>query len=251
MEMKEKDMLTEVKHHKTKLVERTERLLNLERENLGFKTMIQMYENTMERKKAKKLAYKEQHKEGNELMNEELIKHEERQNAVINANIMQGEDFRSIAFNNYEKIVEQQQYILCLSAEPLLLKERHLKLMTQLRREGERHSMEKEELRQEILRLYRVIDSKDEHIRLLDKRHEDSQYLITVIKQKLGADFDISHKLIQATAPMRETIVQTLYPQNHVSIQAHGFASVDVGGQTEKMINAGDSDGSDGADQLY
>ncbi len=40
-------------------------------------------------------------------MNDELIKHEERQNAVINANIMQGEDFRSIAFNNYEKIVEQ------------------------------------------------------------------------------------------------------------------------------------------------
>lgn len=66
-----------------------------------------MYENTMERKKAKKHAYKETHKKGNELMTDELIKHEERQNAVINANIMQGEDFRSIAFNNYEKIVEQ------------------------------------------------------------------------------------------------------------------------------------------------
>ena len=151
---------------------------------------------------------------------------------------MIGEEYRSIALANYNKIIEMQEHIICLTVEPSLHKERYLKLITQLRREGERHLMDKEDLRQEILRLHRVIESKDLTIAQVEKKEADSLYLVSVIKKKLGKggkDFSIAHTGIQTGPTVRNFETQTVIEVDHVAIQAHGFASETIGLQTDPI----------------
>ena len=120
-----------------------------------------MHENQLTEKKAKWKAFKAQNAEAKRYINRELDKADERTKATIDANIMQGEDFRSQALNNYHKIIELQEVIAFLKGEPAAYKVKYLALLTQMRRETERFRMLKEEHRQEILHLKRVIDSKD------------------------------------------------------------------------------------------
>lgn len=54
---------------------------------------------------------------------------------------MQGEDYRSQALRNYEKILELQEVVLFLQAEPTVWRDRNLALKTQLRRDTERWRM--------------------------------------------------------------------------------------------------------------
>lgn len=108
----------------------TKRILELEEKIAGLKTMCQMYESVLERKKAKKNAYAARHREGTDMLHTELSKHQAKQNEAINQNNMVGEEYRSIALHNYNKIIEMQQHIICLTAEPSLHKERYLKLIT-------------------------------------------------------------------------------------------------------------------------
>jgi len=70
---------------------------------------------------------------------------------------MLGEDFRSQAVNHAEKIIELKEVIAFLKAEPAISKQNYLALMTRFRRCTEQQNMVKEEMRQEILRLHRVI----------------------------------------------------------------------------------------------
>ena len=60
---------------------------------------------------------------------------------------MQGEDYRSQALRNYEKILELQEVVLFLQAEPTVWRDRNLALKTQLRRDTERWRMKQEETR--------------------------------------------------------------------------------------------------------
>ena len=60
-----------------------------------MKTLCQMYENNLEKKRAKKRAFNTAINDGNKMFHAELNKHEEKQNKAINRNIMIGEDFRS------------------------------------------------------------------------------------------------------------------------------------------------------------
>ena len=120
-----------------------------------------MYENTMNRKEAKKQAKKKAAKEGQKLVNHMLDFAEERQNHAINRNNMIGEDFRSQALNNYHKILRMEEEILRLKAEPYITRQNYLRLMTKVRRANEKRHFEKEDDRQERLRLLKIIDGKD------------------------------------------------------------------------------------------
>lgn len=53
----------------------------------------------------------------------------------MNQNIMAGEDFRSKAFNNAMMVVELQEVICFLKAEPKLFKEQSKAMLTSLRKE--------------------------------------------------------------------------------------------------------------------
>ena len=72
-----------------------------------MKSLVQMYENVLEKKRAKKRARNVAISDGHVQFNALLDDHEAKQNKAINRNIMVGEDFRSQALVNYEKIIEQ------------------------------------------------------------------------------------------------------------------------------------------------
>ena len=64
------------------------------------------------------------------LVHHELDKATERQKSAIDRNCMQGEDYRSQALVNYQKILELQEVITFIKAEPSLWKERYTALLT-------------------------------------------------------------------------------------------------------------------------
>ena len=63
---------------------------------------------------------------GNLLVTDTLDKHESKQNYAINKNNMIGEDYRSRALVNYHKILELQELVLCLRAEPYVVRQKYL-----------------------------------------------------------------------------------------------------------------------------
>ena len=69
------------------------RLLTEDAHNM--KTLCQMYENNLEKKRAKKRAFNTAITDGHKQFHAQLDAHEEKQNKAINRNIMVGEDFRS------------------------------------------------------------------------------------------------------------------------------------------------------------
>ena len=81
---------------------------------------------------------------------------------------MIGEDYRSQAYNYGIRIVMQEETIMALRGEPAAYKDRHLAVITQLRRETERHNMQLEEKRQEIISLIKVVEGKDATIEQLE-----------------------------------------------------------------------------------
>ena len=119
--------------------------------------------------------------------------HEDKQNKAINRNIMVGEDFRSQALNNYFKVLDLQECVCYLKAEPQVYKERYLKLLTASRRESERFLMALEDARLEKHQLYQVIKGKEDEIVEMEKRNEDSLFLVKVLQKKLGYEFTIAH----------------------------------------------------------
>lgn len=150
---------------------------------------------------------------------------------------MQGEDYRSQALVNYHKILELQEVITFVKAEPSLWKERYTALLTQLRRETERHKMLLEDKRQEILALMQVIDKKDYQISQLDLRHDQDMYLVEVMRNRIqDSRFDVAHIETQFSPIMYEMITQTEYPDNHVGIQAHGFNLQSAYIQTDPIV---------------
>ena len=122
--------------------------------------------------------------------------------------------------NSYYKILELQQYLLYFKAEPAIYKEKYLKLLTQTRRESESFLMALEDSRIEKENLMKVIKARDETILALEKKNEDSLYLVKVIQNKLGYDFTIAHASTMTVSKLMTRSAQTLYSQNHVEIQA-------------------------------
>ena len=112
-----------------------------------LKATILMHENLLIEKKAKQKAFKAQRFEGQRLVHEELDKAEDRQKEAIDANIMQGEDYRSQALTSYHKVLELKEIICYLKGEPEVHKARFLALLSQLRRDTERHKMIEEDHR--------------------------------------------------------------------------------------------------------
>ena len=78
----------------------------LTEDDLNMKTLCQMYENQLEKKRAKKRARERALHDGNKIVQATLNNYEEKQNKAINRNIMIGEDFRSQALNQYHKILD-------------------------------------------------------------------------------------------------------------------------------------------------
>lgn len=235
LERKDKLMKAEVVSHKARVADLLEQLARMRAESLRL-------ENKIARMKAKSKAKKEMIKQGNVLVTDALDKHEQKQNAAINRNNMIGEDFRSQALLNYHKILELQELVLYLRAEPYVVKQKNLQLLTRLRREGERHAMELEERRLEQEQFMRQMEKKDEVVEELNRRHEEHAYLIKVIRRKLGNDFAIAHAFTNTETEYAKKLVQTDYPANHVSIQAHGFNQREIGFTTEPQL---DDEGSD------
>ena len=103
----------------------------------NYKITVQMYENTLARKRAKQKAKDKAMKEHEKVILHDLNKAEFHQNLALDNNAMIGEDFRSQALNNYHKILELQELLLFNSVGPHMWMERFLKLKTKYRREGE------------------------------------------------------------------------------------------------------------------
>ena len=122
-----------------------------------------------------------------------------------------------------------QELILLLKAEPYVVKKRYLKLLTKFRREGEMHLMELEDSKQEQKQFTNVIDARNETIKEFSRRHDENVYLIKVMRKKIGNDFSIAHIDTMTDTVFLEKHIQTEYPANHVSIQAHGFNQREIG----------------------
>ena len=80
----------------------------------------------MARKRAKRKAIEAEHKKGQAEVSNTLDHLQESTNEAINSNIMVGEDYRSQALNNYHKILDLQEAVVLLKAEPMVLKKKYL-----------------------------------------------------------------------------------------------------------------------------
>ena len=118
-----------------------------------------------------------------------------------------GEDFRSQALNNYHKILELQELVLFLKAEPIVVKQHYLRVLTRMRRAGEKQLMELEDKRLDQLVFIRTIEAKDEEIKELNRRHDESAYLIKVMRRKIGNDFAIAHAYQNTDTEFAEKLV--------------------------------------------
>ena len=97
--------------------------------------------------------------------------------------------------------------VLLLKAEPYVVKRRYLQLLTRFRREGEKHAMELEEKRLDLLQYIKVINAKDEAIKELERKQAENIYLIKIMRRKIGNDFAIAHAYTNTDTVFAEKLV--------------------------------------------